>query len=948
MSLYSKRRGGRSLAAIVAAMLVASVLAVVAGSPVQAANTSFEVKVDHDNNAATATEREFAGHDRYDTALRLAKNFAMSKGGRGSVPIAFVASGDTLVDSISVAGLAGSLSAPILLTKTGSLHGGVADFIEDYGVDTVYVLGGAAAVSDDAIDEIKGLVNEPKADRIAGADRYGTAAAIAAKIDSNGSWCGTDAASAVLINGASDMLAYGVAVQTMAYRLGLPVLMTGADMLPDATVDYITDNDIEHVQIIGGTMAVSAGVASALTSHGVDSVVRTGGDSASAVSVELAKLAGKDCAVTLGLVSSDRVALVRGNPDGVSSAPVLASSLTGGYMVPPLIVDDMLPASVSDYLAATPEKVGANNLNLGIVAIGGTAAVSEATMMAALDAAASSGVLTVAIGAATNTNGDGVINADDPVRPQALDTSSAPPTPQFMLYFNDDVEPDLDKLQDIVEVNGVPAVVSAAAQGVNAGNTCDNTRILVTLGQALNAGDTISIASSSHTLGRAEDKRLVPTASATVTAVAPDRSRPTARVLGIADASPTAQSAFTVTFSDAGGFAAGAQGIDPSDFTFARASGSDDRTISSAPDVTVADGGAKSFTATVTISGPLVAGDRLIVKPNVVSDAAGNKNSGSTSGSSAIKAQASPRATTVLMSELKHSAQAGWAVPAALVGGAVGDHVVNISAKGSGDAAGAAGNTWSMIFDRASTYDAAKPLDIDVRVDTKGERVTVRFNNGPATATLGDLMAALRANADFDSRFSVGFANCASGLATTPLGLLEVRDQVVAADGAGRTQGAIEVTFNAYLQTVNHDELLIDVLADAARRAKTTNDATGIRADAVGGDGTAAGGGLSLVTPTAFTGPGQKVRYEFETALTKNLPESRDLVNIAAGHAGATAIEGPPAYSAITAVTAVATGYAADAPTSGATDTARDRVDEDKNGPSQPRIAVSTSVKARN
>ena len=36
-------------------------------------------------------------------------------------------------------------------------------------------------------------------------------------IDAESSWCGTDAVSAVLINGATDMLAYGVAVQTVAY-----------------------------------------------------------------------------------------------------------------------------------------------------------------------------------------------------------------------------------------------------------------------------------------------------------------------------------------------------------------------------------------------------------------------------------------------------------------------------------------------------------------------------------------------------------------------------------------------------------------------------------------------------------------------------------------------------------------------------------------------------------
>ena len=323
MTIRTKRRGRRSLAAILAAMLVASVLAVVAGSPAQAANTAFEVKVDHDNNAATDTVREFAGQDRYDTALRLAKNFATAKGGLGAVPTAFVASGETLIDSISVAGLAGYVDAPILLTSTASLHGGVADFIEDYGVSTVYVLGGPAAVADSVVAAIEGLTSKPMVTRVAGDDRYATAAAIASKIETDSTWCGTDAVSAVLINGASDMLGYGVAAQTVAYRLQLPVLMTAADVLPDATVDYIDDHDVEHVQIVGGTDAVSADVAAALTTLGVDTVTRegTGGDSAAEVSVMLAKLGADGCSDDLAPVSAERVALVRANPDGVVGAP---------------------------------------------------------------------------------------------------------------------------------------------------------------------------------------------------------------------------------------------------------------------------------------------------------------------------------------------------------------------------------------------------------------------------------------------------------------------------------------------------------------------------------------------------------------------------------------------------------------------------------------------------
>lgn len=146
MTTTKKRRGRRSLAA----MLMASVLAVVAGSPAHAANTSFEVFGVDTNNDGVYDAREFADQDRYDAALKLATNFARSKGGLGAVPAVFLASGETLVDSISVAGLAGYVDAPILLTPTDSLHGGVRDFIEDYGVSTVYVLGGSAAISDAA------------------------------------------------------------------------------------------------------------------------------------------------------------------------------------------------------------------------------------------------------------------------------------------------------------------------------------------------------------------------------------------------------------------------------------------------------------------------------------------------------------------------------------------------------------------------------------------------------------------------------------------------------------------------------------------------------------------------------------------------------------------------------------------------------------------------------
>ncbi|WP_419840648.1 hypothetical protein [Candidatus Poriferisodalis sp.] len=183
---------------------------------------------------------------------------------------------------------------------------------------------------------------------------------------------------------------------------------------------------------------------------------------------------------------------------------------------------------------------------------------------------------------------------------------------------------------------------------------------------------------------------------------------------------------------------------------------------------------------------------------------------------------------------------------------------------------------------------------------------------------------------------------------------------------SGRTQLAIEVKFNAFVDVVRDPQLLEDVLAATRVRTRpnaaesVTDGNTRVQTAATGGDNTPAGGGLTIYAdlnadspalPAIGTGtaPTRSVRYEFETSQVRYLQTARDLVQTTAGHDGAAAITGPPAYAEITADVGVATGYAADAPAPGTTDvvdTAQDRVDEDLNGSSQNRISVTSSVKA--
>ncbi|WP_420625154.1 cell wall-binding repeat-containing protein [Candidatus Poriferisodalis sp.] len=995
MTTTQRRRGRRSLAAILAAMLMASVLAVVAGSPAHAANTSSEALVDHDKDADTPMVREFGGRDRYDTALRLANNFGEAKG-LGAVPTAFVASGRALVDAVSVAGLAGFLDAPILLTPSDSLHGGVADFIEDYAVGTVYILGGAGAVSDVVAEDIEALVHEPAVSRIAGSDRYATAAAAASELGGGTAWCGGEDPAALLTNGGDVSLVDAMMVGPIAHRLQLPLLLTAADELPMATADFIEAEDIEHVVIVGGTDAVSDDVANALSDAGVDTVDRIAGDTPAGTSVELAGLLTGDCKDDLAPTSADTVALVSqdGLPDGVAAAPVLSSTSAGyddGDLVPMLIVGDTLPAAVRDYLAATPETVGDDKLNLSIVAIGGTAAVSSSVMDAALAAAASADALSASIGNGgvdTDTDTSDTTTPDNRMDVNEDKKKNANDAPQvgndkIVLYFSDNViEDDLeDAIRDILEINSAPARLDAVYHGSGARTACDPDTVTVKLSSKLKAGDTVSIVSGAK-LGSDADQRKVGATSVTIAAPSADRTRPTISVIMIAGRS-TAE--VTVSKDDPRLAADAKITIRNAKSTNVKAVvvGTGDDDDGDLNFVTVDNDGNPTTTPAF-----LDAGDRVTIAAGAIVDTSPNKNKNLQRSFTAIKAQASPRITSVLMSNLNHSKQAAAAVPHSLTGGAGtppddGDEETGgdlstdppdiwILAKADGAAAGAVGNLWSVVFDKTSTYDAEKDLDIDVRVNSRDRTVFVRFINGKAT--FGDLAAELEANSAFDAMFEVKVdtdpdtitgdneGKCGSAATKMELAIATlVRGGGPQADrgadsdewstsslNSGISKVAIQVTFNAYIEDHTDAELLADVLnytVDRAEKAGVEDaDNSGSILDEVQAGLDLADSDLEdAVAPTvAASYPATKVTYTVTTSSAGLLPQVRDLVTTVAGSTNdpeTTDFEVPQVNGVDAPEASVALGYADDAEST-------KKVREDQNARSQVRIGRSSSVKA--
>jgi putative cell wall-binding protein len=110
--------------------------------------------------------------------------------------------------------------------------------------DQIIVLGGATAVSEATLDALDAIA---PARRVAGANRFATAAAVAGLLPPG--------PAAYVVTGANfpDALA-GSAV---AGARGAPVLLTALDDLPDETAAALAERAVDQVWVLGGTGVVS-------------------------------------------------------------------------------------------------------------------------------------------------------------------------------------------------------------------------------------------------------------------------------------------------------------------------------------------------------------------------------------------------------------------------------------------------------------------------------------------------------------------------------------------------------------------------------------------------------------------------------------------------------------------------------------------------------------------
>ncbi|MBW3620950.1 MAG: cell wall-binding repeat-containing protein [Actinobacteria bacterium] len=321
--------------------------------------------------APSVPSTRVAGADRVATAI------ALSRTAYPSATVAVVAPSTFVAEAVVAGPLAAALGGPVLTTHPSELDPRLVGELRRLGVERVVAVGlpGAVAASLGAA----GVAVE----RVGASDRYGLAAAVAARL-----WQAQGLAAARSSEAGGDtsvgrevVLALGehpdpsrawpdsLMASYYGAATGAPVLLVGPGTLPDATVSALAG--VARVTIIGGEAAVPFETASALRGLGIE-VQRLGGATRYSTA-----LAVSDDLVRRGLVTvgDTWVATARNWPDAATSGPVVARRR--GLLV---LVDGEGRGADAETQRFLSRRAGAIER---IVGIGGGAAVTAGALASA-------------------------------------------------------------------------------------------------------------------------------------------------------------------------------------------------------------------------------------------------------------------------------------------------------------------------------------------------------------------------------------------------------------------------------------------------------------------------------------------------------------------------------------------------------------------------------------
>lgn len=159
----------------------------------------------------------------------------------------FLANGEGFADALTASVPARQFGTPILLTRTDSVPAETMDAIKSWNVKEVVIVGGKAAVSEAVEDQILRETGV-NVTRYEGANRAETAMAMAGRFypNSNEAFVARD-----------DDYADALSGSLLAAKRQAPILLIKRDSVPEKVAQYIIDENITEITILGGRNAVT-------------------------------------------------------------------------------------------------------------------------------------------------------------------------------------------------------------------------------------------------------------------------------------------------------------------------------------------------------------------------------------------------------------------------------------------------------------------------------------------------------------------------------------------------------------------------------------------------------------------------------------------------------------------------------------------------------------------
>ena len=257
-----------------------------------------------------------AGRNRYATAAAISAA-TFSPG----VPAVYVATGANFPDAQAAGPVAALEGAPILLATATSIPSETKTELTRLSPQKIVIVGGTGVISS-AVEAQLAAYTSGSVTRLAGADRYATAAAISA------SWFSPGVPVAYVATGANfpDALA-GVPAAVVR---GGPILLVAGDLIPSATKNELARLQAGEIVVLGGTGVVADSVKSQLASYTTGSVIRLDGTTrygtAAAISAATFSPGVPVVYIATGVNFPD--ALAGGPAAGIAPGPILLAKAT--------------------------------------------------------------------------------------------------------------------------------------------------------------------------------------------------------------------------------------------------------------------------------------------------------------------------------------------------------------------------------------------------------------------------------------------------------------------------------------------------------------------------------------------------------------------------------------------------------------------------------------------